>query len=141
MKLIFLSFIGASFASYADGSDTSKKLAQEVPIADVHRHVQKWVSPELLKQQMEKHNVAWSGAVGAPFGPFDTTPYTKLLQNKYIATTGQVELGDIYQELGAAGLTDINVRTYQDLLVRADKLFASGQIKGFGELMLNSTEN
>lgn len=141
MKLIFLSFIGASFASYADGSDTSKKLAQEVPIADVHRHVQKWVSPELLKQQMEKHNVAWSGAVGAPFGPFDTTPYTKLLQNKYIATTGQVELGDIYQELGAAGLTDINVRTYQDLLVRADKLFASGQIKGFGELILNNKDS
>jgi len=42
---------------------------------------------------------------------------------------------------GAAGLTDINLRTYQELLEGADKLFLSGQIKGFGELILNNKQS
>jgi len=95
----------------------------------------------LLKQQMEKSNVKWSGAVGAPFGPFDTTPYSKLLKNHYIPTTGQVELSEIFGAHGASGLTDINIRTYQDLLASADKLFSSGQVKGFGELILNNKQS
>lgn len=140
-KLLLASLIALSLPTFADDADVSKKLAQEVPIADVHRHVQKWVSPDLLKQQMEKTNVKWSGAVGAPFGPFDTAPYSRLLKNKYIATTGQVELGDIFGEHGAAGLTDINLRTYQELLAGADKLFSTGQVKGFGELILNNKQS
>jgi len=139
--LLLASFIALSTSSVADDADASKKLAREVPIADVHRHVQKWVSPELLKQQMEKNNVKWSGAVGAPFGPFDTTPYSRLLKDKYITTTGQVELGHIFGEHGAAGLSDINVRTYQELLGGADNLFSSGQVKGFGELILNNKQS
>lgn len=138
--LLLLSMTAVSFSCFSDDAESSKKLAQEVPIADVHRHVQRWVSPELLRQQMEKNNVRWSGAVGAPFGPFDTTPYAKLLQNKYIPTTGQVELGDIFGQHGAAGLTDINLRTYQELLANADNLFSTGQIKGFGELILNNKQ-
>ena len=138
---LLASLIALSFASFADNALVSKKLAQEVPIADVHRHVQKWVSPDLLKQQMEQNNVKWSGAVGAPFGPFDTSPYSKLLKNKYIPTTGQVELGSIFGEHGAAGLTDINLRTYQELLASADNLFSTGQIKGFGELILNNKQS
>ena len=139
--LLLASIIALSAPSFADDADASKKLARDVPIADVHRHVQKWVSPELLKQQMERNNVKWSGAVGAPFGPFDTAPYARLLKDKYITTTGQVELGDIFGEHGAAGLTDINVRTYQELLAGADKLFSSGQVKGFGELILNNKQS
>lgn len=138
---LLVCLITLSFPSLADDVDASKKLAQDVPIADVHRHVQKWVSPELLKQQMEKTNVKWSGAVGAPFGPFDTAPYSRLLKNQYIPTTGQVELGEIFGEHGAAGLTDINLRTYQQLLAGADKLFSTGQVKGFGELILNNKQS
>lgn len=140
-KLLAFSLISLSFSVFADDIETSKKLAQEVPIADVHRHVQKWVSPDLLKQQMERNNVKWSGAVGAPFGPFDTTPYSKLLKNNYIPTTGQVALSEIFGAHGAAGLTDINLRTYQDLIAGADKLFSSGQVKGFGELILNNKQS
>lgn len=140
-KLLLAYLVGLSVSCFADDADASKKLAQEVPIADVHRHVQRWVSPDLLKQQMEKNNVKWSGAVGAPFGPFDTLPYAKLLNNKYIPTAGQVELSNIFGEHGAAGLTDINLRTYQELLAGADQLFSSGQIKGFGELILNNKQS
>ena len=140
-KILLASLITLSFSTFANETDAAKKLAQEVPIADVHRHVQRWVSPDLLRQQMEKNNVKWSGAVGAPFGPFDTAPYSRLLKNKYIPTAGQVELSDIFGVHGAAGLTDINLRTYQELLEGADKMFLSGQIKGFGELILNNKQS
>jgi predicted TIM-barrel fold metal-dependent hydrolase len=125
-------------ATVAHAQTTSKELAETVPIADVHRHVQRWVSPEQLKQQMQDQNVGWSGAVGAPFGPWDTAPYAQLLGKKYIATAGQVELSGIYSQHGASGLTDINLDTYKTLLQRSDKLFADGRIKGFGELILNN---
>ena len=127
-----------AFAAVAQAQNASKELAENVPIADVHRHVQRWVSPEQLKQQMQEQNVHWSGAVGAPFGPWDTEPYAQLLGKKYIATAGQVELSGIYAQQGASGLTDINLDTYKNLLQRSDQLFTAGRIKGFGELILNN---
>jgi hypothetical protein len=127
-----------AFATVAQAQNASKELAEKVPIADVHRHVQRWVSPEQLKQQMQEQNVGWSGAVGAPFGPWDTAPYAQLLGKKYIATAGQVELSGIYAQHGASGLTDINLDTYKSLLQRSDQLFTDGRIKGFGELILNN---
>ncbi|NBS58992.1 MAG: hypothetical protein EBS65_18495 [Betaproteobacteria bacterium] len=87
---------------------------------------------------MQEQNVHWSGAVGAPFGPWDTEPYAQLLGKKYIATAGQVELSGIYAQHGASGLTDINLDTYKNLLQRSDQLFTAGRIKGFGELILNN---
>jgi hypothetical protein len=126
------------FATLAHAQSASQVLAEKVPIADVHRHVQRWVSPEQLKQQMQEQNIGWSGAVGAPFGPWDTAPYAQLLGKKYIATAGQVELSGIYAQYGASGLTDINLDTYKTLLQRSDKLFTDGRIKGFGELILNN---
>ena len=58
-KILLTSLIALSFSTFANEADAAKKLAQEVPSADVHRHVQRWVSPDLLKQQMEKNNVKW----------------------------------------------------------------------------------
>lgn len=137
--LIFFWFASnLAFTNLAHAQSASQALAATVPLADVHRHVQRWVSPEQLKQQMQEQNVGWSGAVGAPFGPWDTAPYAQLLGKKYIATAGQVELSGIYAQHGASGLTDINLDTYKTLLQRSDKLFADGRIKGFGELILNN---
>ena len=127
-----------ALATVAHAQNASKELAEKVPIADVHRHVQRWVSPEQLKQQMQEQNVGWSGGVGAPFGPWDTAPYAQLLGKKYIATAGQVELSGIYAQHGASGLTDITLDNYKTLLQRSDQLFTAGRIKGFGELILNN---
>lgn len=116
----------------------AKALAEKVAIADVHRHIQRWVTPIQLKQQMEEQNVGWSGAVGPPFGPWDTEPYFQLLGKKYIPTAGQMELTSIYMQHGAGGLTDISLDTYKTLLQTSDQLFTTGRIKGFGELILNN---
>lgn len=141
IRTLGLALSGAALmlaVAHAQTSLSSKELAEKVPIADVHRHVQRWVSPSQLKQQMEEQNVAWSGAVGPPFGPWDTEPYFQLLGKKYIPTAGQVELTSIYMQHGAGGLTDISLDTYKNLLQASDQLFATGRIKGFGELILNN---
>ena len=131
-------FLCGVFSASGQDLGSSKELAEKVPIADVHRHVQRWVSPSLLKRQMEENNVGWSGAVGPPFGPWDTEPYSQLLGKKYIATAGQPELGSIYAQHGAEGLTNINLDAYKDFLKILDQLFATGRIKGIGELILNN---
>lgn len=141
LKQIIFSGLSLSLilsSAFAQPQETSKALAQKVPLADVHRHVQRWVTPEQLKQQMEEQNVGWSGAVGAPFGPWDTEPYAQLLGKKYVATAGQVELSSIYAQHGAGGLTDASLDTYAGLLQKSEQLFAAGRIKGFGELILNN---
>ena len=43
---MFLLFCGV-FSAAGQDLGTSKELAEKVPIADVHRHVQRWVSPDL----------------------------------------------------------------------------------------------
>ena len=53
----------------------AKALLEKVTIAYVNRHIQRWVTPSHLKQQMEGQNVGWSGAVGPPFGLWDKEPY------------------------------------------------------------------
>jgi hypothetical protein len=125
-------------SAHAQIGTDAKALAETVTIADVHRHIQRWVTPSQLKQQMEEQNVGWSGAVGPPFGPWDTEPYFQLLGKKYIPTAGQMELISIYMQHGAGGLTDISLDTYKTLLQTSDQLLATGRIKGYGELILNN---
>ena len=133
-KTIFIwTTTALAFATVVHAQNASKELAETVPIADVHRHVQRWVSPEQLKQQMQEQNVGWSGAVGAPFGPWDTAPYAQLLGKKYIPTAGQVELSGIYAQHGARGLTDINLATYKTLFQRSVHLFKDGPSQGLGQ--------
>ena len=139
LRVLLMTLIGLTWVSvHAQGGMDAKTLAEKVVIADVHRHIQRWVSPSQLKQQMEEQNVGWSGAVGPPFGPWDTEPYFQLLGKKYIPTAGQVELTSIYMQHGAGGLTDLSLDTYKNLLQTSDQLFATGRIKGFGELILNN---
>lgn len=116
----------------------SAEATNQLMLVDVHRHVQKWISPSKLKAEMEEFNIGWSGGVGAPFGPFSTEPYSDLLKNRYIATIGQITLSDIHKYRGTSGLEDPATVEYGQMLARADSLFAKGAIKGFGELILNN---
>jgi hypothetical protein len=116
----------------------SSEAIDSLELADVHRHVHNWVSPSKLETEMRELNIGWSGGVGAPYGPFSTQPYSDLLKQRYIATIGQVTMTDIYQYRGAEGLEDPEVIEHKKMLVEAERLFESGLIKGFGELILNN---
>lgn len=112
--------------------------ASSLMIVDVHRHVQRWVSPSELEAEMKALNIGWAGGVGAPYGPWDTQPYTQLLGNKYIATTGQVTLTDIYRRKGVKGIENPTTPDYVQLVDEANRLFEAKKIKGLGELILNN---
>lgn len=118
--------------------DAQSLDASGLMIVDVHRHVQRWVSPSQLQAEMKELNIGWSGGVGAPYGPWDTQAYSQLLGNRYIATAGQVALTDIYRRNGVKGIEDPASPEYAQLIDEANRLFAAKQIKGLGELILNN---
>jgi Tat protein secretion system quality control protein TatD with DNase activity len=126
------------FMTHIANAQSSEELAKTVPIADVHRHVQKWMSVEKLKSEMESENISWAGAVGPTAGPWDTRPYVDQLGDRYINVLGQVELHKIFYDTGREALEDVNHPIYQSLFIEAEKKLALGEIKGFGELVLNN---
>ena len=131
-----ISFIAPTLAD--SSSQDSTKLSKTVPIADIHRHVNKFVSPSKLLEQMKANNIGWSGAVGPTEWQTDSDPYLELLGNAYIPTAGQAELTQIFFKIGPSAIEDENNRFYKDLFSNADELFKSRKIKGFGELILNN---
>lgn len=114
------------------------KIARTVPIADIHRHVNKFVSPSKLAEQMQANNIRWSGAVGPTEWQTEIDPYIELLGNAYIPTAGQSELTQIFFKIGPSAIEDENNRYYRELFSNANELFANKKIKGFGELILNN---
>ncbi len=131
LPLYFFVFISGIQHARADEFKT-------LELVDVHRHVQHWISPSQLQSEMQELNIGWAGGVGAPYGPWDTKPYSQLLGNRYVATTGQVTLGDIYKYKGVEGIENSNTVEYGPMFQEAEKLFATGSLKGFGELILNN---
>jgi hypothetical protein len=126
------------FAFEAVAQETKPFDASNLMIVDVHRHVQRWISPSELQAEMKALNIGWAGGVGAPYGPWDTQPYSQLLEDKYIATTGQVTLTDIYRRKGVKGIEDPKTPDYVQLIEEANRLFEAKKIKGLGELILNN---
>lgn len=140
MKKLGMSCLLALTASFAIAQPApgSAALAASVRLADVHRHVQRWVTPAQLDEQMRANNVGWSGAVGPPFGPWDTQPYIDLLGPRYIPTLAQMELGRIFADGGVGALENPDHPVYRELFGRAEQLFEQGKARGFGELILNN---
>lgn len=136
--LTFISLISLVPPAAAENYQDPTKLSKSVPIADIHRHVNKFVSPSTLAEQMKANNVGWSGAVGPTEWQTDPGPYLELLGNAYIPTAGQAELTQIFFKIGPSAIEDENNRFYKDLFSNADDLFKSKKIKGFGELILNN---
>jgi hypothetical protein len=110
----------------------------DMVIADVHRHVQHWITPANLLAEMDELKIGWAGAVSAPYGPWDIQPYMQLLGKRYIATTGQMTLTDIHRSKGVRGIEDAQTHGYKALVDEAHRLFEAGAIKGLGELILNN---
>jgi len=129
-SLCLLSSVGAQDAKAVDHSD--------MVIADVHRHVQHWITPSSLLAEMDELKIGWAGAVSAPYGPWDVQPYMQLLGKRYIATTGQMTLTDIHRYKGVRGIEDAQTQDYKALVDEANRFFEAGAIKGLGELILNN---
>ncbi len=139
MKSKFFALIASiCLLNSAVAQDTKAVDHSNMLIADVHRHVQHWISPSSLLAEMDELKIGWAGAVSAPYGPWDTQPYIQLLGKRYIATTGQMTLTDIHRFKGVRAMEDAQTQDYKALQDEANQFFGAGAIKGLGELILNN---
>jgi predicted TIM-barrel fold metal-dependent hydrolase len=122
----------------ADPTSESRKLAAEVPIADLHLHLFPDLTPDALLARMDRNNVRWGGAVG-PAGPrSDPRPFITALGKRYIPMAGQPEFFIAYREGGTAAISTADHPRLKSMLERAAAELQAGQIQGFGELVLNN---
>ena len=139
MKNKFFALIASiCLLNSAVAQDTKAVDHSNMLIADVHRHVQHWISPSSLLAEMDELKIGWAGAVSAPYGPWDIQPYIQLLGKRYIATTGQMTLTDIHRFKGVRAMEDAQTQDYKALQDEANQFFGAGAIKGLGELILNN---
>lgn len=107
------------------------KLAKEIPIADVHMHTYRRNGPqaEAFLRQMDQNGVKWGGAVGD-----FREDVAVLLGNRYIPALGQAEFAQVFFSQGESGLIDPDHPAFVRLYEEAQRRFADGSAKGFGEL-------
>lgn len=125
----------------AQHSAESAALATQVPIADVHFHLERQFVPVDVKALLDRNNVRWAGGVG-PFGPVVGSDFRQrfidALGGRYIATLGQPEFGVLYFNGGARATENGDTPGFRALLQRAEAEFETGRLKGFGELFVNN---
>jgi predicted TIM-barrel fold metal-dependent hydrolase len=105
--------------------------ARTIPIADVHMHNYQFKGPpaQAFLEQMDKNGVAWGGAVGDY-----RADVAELLASRYIPALGQREFTRVFFGQGEAGLIDPQHPVFVAFFDEAERLFAQGLAKGFGEL-------
>lgn len=133
----YLRKTGENIKGYQFTSDISdhgaafKNANFELPIADVHMHEYLGTLEEAqwFKKHMLENGVRWGGAVGNY-----SSQMSDLLGDAYIPAFGQKFWNLAFFRDGPKALSDINNRFISRGLGKADELFASGVIKGFGEI-------
>lgn len=128
---------------HAQTNPESEKLAAEVPIADVHFHVETRFFPADMVTLFDRLNVRWAGGVGPIGGPAAWAARPAFIQamgNRYIATSGQ-EINRAYFQGGVRALEDAENPVFRALLEQAEYEFKAGYLKGFGELHTNNSRS
>jgi predicted TIM-barrel fold metal-dependent hydrolase len=136
--LLAAAWFGAGAA--AEPTPESLKLAAEVPIADVHLHLDNKLTPAELLARMDRNNVQWTGGVGPQGAAVSDlrAAFVAALGTRYIPTLGQPELSVIFFKDGAQATEDSNNPRFRALIERAENEFKAGSLKGFGELHANN---
>ena len=125
--ILFTSVSGA----LAQPSSESIELAKTIPIADMHMHTYRRDGPRASEvlEQMDKNGVRWGGAVGD-----FREDVAKLLGTRYISALGQAEFARVFFSKGEKALMDDTDPIFQQLFAEAERRFADGTARGFGEL-------
>ena len=128
--ILFASF---SFAQSPDPKSVA--LAKTVPIADVHLHTYSRNGPVSadIVQRMNANGVRWGGGVGDL-----RQDIAEALGNRHIPAAGQREFAESFFRQGPSTLVATENIYFRDLFMNARGMFASGTIKGFGELHTNN---
>jgi len=136
ISVLLSAVLASSSKSFAQTSQ-QKKLAMQVPIADVHMHLEGGNDPKFYIDQMDLANVRWAGGVGG--GPTDNPMQIKsALGGRYIAALGQNEFFRVLFSAGQDALTDLNNPIFQNFFPFAEEQFRAGRVRGFGEIHINN---
>jgi predicted TIM-barrel fold metal-dependent hydrolase len=126
----------ASPAHASDGDSAS--LAASVPIADVHMHLYRGLTPDELRAAMDRNNVRWGGGVG-PVGPgYDPLEFSKVLGPRYFPAGAQAQQFVMFQAGGANELASADSPRFKALMEQLAGQFERKEISGVGELVLNN---
>ncbi|MGA0186972.1 MAG: amidohydrolase family protein [Burkholderiaceae bacterium] len=142
LKLFFpivLATISASWGVAVAGAptDVTRELARTVPLADLHMHVYGigGSNPRAFLKHMEEQNIRWGGGVGN---------YQAELQEKlgprYISAMGNEAWHEVFKSRGASGLSILDQHAFDKLFSTAERLFAEGKLKGFGEIHVKNKQ-
>lgn len=137
LPIVFLVAI-ATAAGAAEPTDASRKLAAELPIADMHYHVVPHLTPRDLTAQMDRNNVRWAGGVGPVWVGLPVDAFIDRMGARYVGMAGQPDFLMMLRSVGAKGLGDAGNPIFTAMMTRAEQDFAAGRIHGFGELFLNN---
>lgn len=119
--------------------EASRHLASQVPIADVHMHLYKGLSPTDLLGAMDRNRIRWGGGVG-PVGPgYDPLEFKKLLGARYFAAGAQAEQYEMFQLGGERELLTTESERFKALVQKLTVQFENKEIAGIGELILNNS--
>jgi hypothetical protein len=138
--VLALALVAGPLAATAQmGTEESKALASQVPIADVHMHLYLGLTPAELKSAMDRNNVRWGGGVG-PVGPgYDPKDFSKMLGNRYFPAGANSELYELFQLGGASAMQDAEGESFKALAKKVTEQFVKKEISGIGELVLNNS--
>jgi predicted TIM-barrel fold metal-dependent hydrolase len=138
---VVVSALVACVNAAAQHSDESTALATQVPIADVHFHLERQFVPADIKEMLDRNNVRWAGGVG-PLGPGVGSDFRQgfidTLGERYIAALGQPEFGVMFFKGSASATENADTPDFRALLQRAEAEFKTGKLRGFGELFVNN---
>lgn len=136
--LLVLLAVFAAMAHGQDDREARRKLALEVPIADMHMHLHMMMSPDDLLARMDRNNVRWGGGVG-PIAPgVSVDRFIQLLGKRYVPAGAQPELMAIYTRGGTTEMVDAQSASFQALQASVQQAFEEKKIQGVGELILNN---
>ena len=128
----------AATAHAQDDRDARRKLAMEVPIADMHMHLHMMMTPDDLLARMDRNNVRWGGGVGPIMPGVSADRFIQLLGKRYVPAGAQPELMAIYTRGGTAEMVDPQSASFQSLQAGIQQAFEEKKIQGIGELILNN---
>ncbi len=113
--LLVLWAVFAAMAHAQDDREARRKLALEVPIADMHMHLHMMMTPDDLLARMDRNNVRWGGGVGPVMPGVSTDRFIQLLGKRYVPAGAQPELMAIYTRGGTAEMVDAQSASFQSL--------------------------
>lgn len=122
-------------------SDAGSLDESNMIIADVHMHPHPENHPIDQLTWMNRNGVKWAGLGEIKGGRDLREKYRQAMGKRFIPFGGQSTLNSIYIKHGIEGLEDLDNWMFKSLMNELEEDFASGKLKGIGELFGNNSKS